>query len=153
MKLAKLRSFCAVAAGSLVLVQTPVAADSLVRKMELYTGIQGECNAGVVTTEPNHLNCTTKAIGFTIDDASAAPSDAFVEVLVGNTGGKNAGVVTTSANHNGGATEPIGYLSKNPVSKGTKLYIGTQGGCNAGVVTTSNQHKNCSTKFLGYTMP
>jgi hypothetical protein len=129
------------------------SASALDKKKLIYVGTQDRCNAGVVTTEQAHLDCTTKLVGYTIDDASAKPDREFVEVFVGTQAGRNAGVVSTSQNHRGGGSESIGFLSKEPFPRGIKLYVGSKPECNAGVVTTNVQHKNCSTTFVGYALP
>ncbi|CAB3664168.1 Uncharacterised protein [Achromobacter spanius] len=125
----------------------------LEKKALLYEGTQGGVNAGVVTTNQNHLNGTTKVLGYTVDDVSAKPASSFVEVFVGNTAGVNEGVVTTDTNHVGGSTRSIGYLSKDAVKGGARLYVGEVGNCNAGVVTVSTKHLNCATHFIGYALP
>lgn len=129
-----------------------ISAD-LQKKTLLYVGTQVGVNKGVVTPNQNHLNGTTKIIGYTIDDASAEPLGDFIEVFVGNTVGVNEDVVSPNTNHGAGSTESIGYLSKTPLQGGTRLYVGEVGNCNAGVVTPSTKHLNCATHFLGYALP
>jgi hypothetical protein len=118
----------------------------------LYIGTQAGLNEGVVTTSQNHLEGTTKKLGYTIDDATAVPAGDFVEVFVGTTGGVNAGVVTPNTNHGGGSTKSIGFLSKKPLVGGTKLYVG-EALCNNGVVSDNTMHAGCATHFLGYALP
>jgi hypothetical protein len=119
-------------------------------KRKIFVGT-GACNNGTVTTDELYLTCTTKPLGFTIDDASASPGSDYVLVRVG-VDVPNNGVVTPNANHAGGATQPIGYLSKKPVKGGTSLQVGT-GPCNNGEVTVNEKHKGCATEFLGYALP
>lgn len=125
---------------------------ALEKKTLIYVGTQVGTNEGVVTTNQNHLNGTTKIVGYTIDDVSAQPAGDFIEVFVGTTGGVNAGVVSPDTNHAGGSTKSIGYLSRKPIQDATKLYVGS-GTCNNGVVTDNTMHLNCDTKFLGYPLP
>lgn len=143
----------AAVAALIVLSSTPVLSADLESKTLIYVGTQGKVNAGVVTTNENHLSGTTKILGYTVDDVSAQPPGAFVEIFVGNTEGVNDGVVTPDTNHAGGSTRSIGYLSKNAVKGGTRLYVGEVGNCNAGVVTISTKHVGCATHFIGYALP
>lgn len=124
----------------------------------LYRGEKQGCNAGVVTTSENHLECETKPIGYTIkgssiDVNSGISSAEYVELYSGRVQGTNAGVVTTSSMHLDGTTKPIGFISKRPIPGGTQLFVGVQNQCNKGVVTTNSEHKNCSTESIGWTMP
>ncbi|MCJ8163143.1 hypothetical protein [Acinetobacter zhairhuonensis] len=137
--------------AALIALSSVHALADLYKKTLLYVGT-GHSNNGVVTTSQNHLNDTTKIIGYTIDDASAEPDSNFIEVFTGNTAGINAGVVSPDTNHAGGSTESIGYLSKKPIRGGKKLYVG-EGTCNNGVVTISTKHLGCATHFIGYTLP
>lgn len=148
-----MKSLCkAAVAAFLAVASTLVLSADLERKTLLYVGTQGGVNAGVVTTNENHVGGTTKILGYTVDDVSAQPSGAFVEVFVGNTGGVNDGVVTPDTNHAGGSTRSIGYLSKNAVTNGTRLYVGEVANCNAGVLTISTKHLGCATHFVGYAL-
>jgi len=123
------------------------------KKQELlYEGV-GARNNGVITTNENHMNDTTRKFGYTIDYASSVPIEDFVEVFVGVTPDVNDGVVSPNDNHCGGATQSIGMLSKEPVFDGAKkLYVGT-GAKNNGVVTPNSMHLNDTTAFLGYALP
>jgi|SRR5471030_2183053 hypothetical protein len=122
------------------------------KKTLLYAGI-GAKNNGVITTNENHMNDTTKKFGYTIDYASAIPSEKFVEVFVGIAPNVNDGVVSPNDNHCGGATQSIGMLSIDPVfADAEKLYVGT-GAKNNGVVTPNSMHLNDTTAFLGYALP
>ena len=122
------------------------------RKTLLYAGI-GAKNNGVITTNQNHMNDTTKQFGYTIDYASAVPADRFVEVFVGVTPNVNDGVVSPNDNHCNGATQSIGMLSIDPVfANAQKLYVGT-GATNNGVVTPNQMHLDDTTAFLGYALP
>jgi hypothetical protein len=120
---------------------------------QLFVGTQPNCNAGVVTTNPNHMNCTTKPIGFSVDGAGATPAGNFAAVFVGNQPNVNDGVASTNPHHLNGSTAPIGFLSKIPTEGGTKLFVGNVQNCNAGVLTTNTNHLNCATSFVGYTLP
>ncbi|WP_236170166.1 hypothetical protein [Pseudomonas parasichuanensis] len=128
------------------------ACDQLMKKTLLYVGVQAGVNKGVVTTNPAHLNGTTKKIGYTVDDSCALPEADYSEVLVGTTEGRNEGVVSPDVNHAGGSTSSIGYLSKKPIAGGEKLYVGSAS-CNKGVVTDNAMHLGCATTFIGYAMP
>lgn len=146
-----MKAFYKTVVATVIALSSAHALAGLEKKTLLYVGT-GVANNGVVTTSPNHLNDTTKIIGYTVDDASAEPARKFIEVFVGNTAGVNAGVVSPDTNHAGGSTESIGYLSKNPIKGGKKLYVG-EGSCNNGVVTTSTMHVGCATHFIGYALP
>lgn len=124
--------------------------EPLAKKTELFVGTGAPQN-GVVTTVKDHLGSTARPIGYTVDDASAAPEEDFIEVFVG-TGTGNNGVVSKDPDHAGGSTESIGFLSKKPIRGGTKLYSGA-GPCNNGVATNNTRHAGCNTTPLGYTLP
>ncbi len=112
----------------------------------LYLGQVQFCNAGVVTTNPNHLNCATAPIGY------ASPVAGGTQLYVGTAPNCNDGVVSTNPNHLNCATRSIGYSTS--VAGGTTLFEGTVANCNSGVVTTNNvdPHLNCAVRPIGYTM-
>ncbi len=134
-----------------VKAQAPALNKSLVRHTKLYVGTRAECNAGVVTTNPRHLNCETRFIGYTVnlrmrDNARVTALYVGVQELV------NAGVVSSNRTHLNGATRFIGY-STTEIYEGTLLLEGTKAQCNAGVVTTNPLHLKCATKYIGWTLP
>ncbi|KZN19327.1 MULTISPECIES: hypothetical protein [Pseudomonas] len=120
------------------------------RKILLYVG-NSPCNNGEVTTYGMHKGCAAKEIGYTIDDASAAPAANYIEVFAGNDVENNK-MVSKDSNHKNGSTESIGYLSKNPIPHGVKIYTGDEP-CNMGEATISTRHKGCNAVFLGYALP
>jgi hypothetical protein len=122
----------------------------LEKKIQIYVG-NGPCNNGEVSTNPKHKGCSTRSIGYTIDDASAMPADGYIEVFAGNDVGNNK-IVSKDSNFQNGSMESIGYLSKNPVPGGSRIYSGNEP-CNNGIATTSTKHGGCGTEFLGYSAP
>ncbi|AWN39837.1 hypothetical protein DK389_03930 [Methylobacterium durans] len=114
----------------------------------LFVGAEPRCNAGVVTTNPGHMQCATRPIGSTVKTDPGRGAALYV----GLTAGVNAGVVSTNPRHLNGDTRPIGFLL--PLGTGgTRVFIGEQRGCNAGVATTNPMHLNCTTIELGSTHP
>ncbi|MDD2871874.1 MAG: fibrinogen-like YCDxxxxGGGW domain-containing protein [Candidatus Gracilibacteria bacterium] len=106
----------------------------------LFIGTKANCNAGVVSTNKNHLNCSTNFIGYSSKTGDTA-------LYVGTKAYCNAGVLTTNPNHLNCPTQLVGYAKS---TGDTQLYVGTQNGCNAGVVTTNPNHLNCTTTSIGY---
>ncbi|MGU3540439.1 hypothetical protein [Methylobacterium sp. A54F] len=113
----------------------------------LYVGMQGGCNAGVVTTEPAYKGCATAPIGATVG-AEGVHGPA---VYAGITAGLNAGVVSSNPRHLGGDSRPIGFL-RPAGSGGTPVFIGLQPNCNAGVASTNPAHLNCRSAPIGETL-
>jgi hypothetical protein len=146
--------------GSLAVAFNAHAFDHPARETALFVGIAPACNAGVVTTNFQHLICRTAPIGFTFASPTASIAagnpNTYVPVFVGRIAGVNLGVVTTNRNHLGGRTRPIGFVQIGSVSAlpgGTQLFKGVTQGCNAGVVTTNPTHLNCANRELGWTRP
>lgn len=139
-----------VTSSTLVFSQGAMSEPILLKKKQLYVGIEA-CNNGEVTTYEKHKNCGTRKIGYTIDDASATQKKKFTEVFSGNDVVNNK-IVSKNPNHLGGSMESIGYLSMSPVPGGEKIYSGNQP-CNNGTATTSTRHLGCGTEFLGYALP
>jgi hypothetical protein len=131
--------------------EAPELNKSLVYDTKLYVGTQANCNAGVVTTNPNHLGCQTQFIGYTVN-VKMQSRFRLTPLYVGVQGFVNAGVVSSNKTHLNGATRFIGY-STIEIFKGTLLLEGTKHNCNAGVVSTNPRHLNCATKFIGWTLP
>lgn len=118
------------------------------RDTGLFLGQDPGCNAGVVTTEADFMNCRTELIGYTIH-----PHDQAQEPLyVGMTPGVNDGIVSRDPVLNGGKTRPIGYVASEAVG-GTRLYVGSQPGCNEGVVAAEPDHRGCHASPIGWTHP
>jgi hypothetical protein len=97
----------------------------------LFVGTVPNCNAALVSADPNLKGCPTRPIG------STAPSGAGARLYAGPSGVSNAP---------GGRF--IGQLSANGRQE---LYVGLQRGCNQGVVTTNPRHANCPTQAIGWT--
>ncbi len=127
-----------------------------IRKTLLHVGVAPGCNAGEVTTNELHLNCSTRIVGYTIDYESlrARPEGLgmFVEIFVGMTPGSNQGSVTNNINLRG-ATVSIGYLAKNPMPAGVALF--ETDGCQGwqGWLSTNPAHMGCGTRLVGYALP
>jgi hypothetical protein len=139
------------AAASLLLAFDAGAA-GLAQRTQLYVGTQANCNAGVVATDQRQVRCADRAVGHTIDAASAWPRKAFVEVFAGTTAGVNAGIVTADRHDGGGSTRSIGYLARKHMPGAERLFVGI-GACNQGVVTDDRRYRGCETKDIGYTLP
>jgi hypothetical protein len=139
-----------VAPASFAFCQDTMSTPNLVKKTQLYVGIE-PCNNGEVTTYDKHKGCGTRKIVYTIDDASAIPIDNFTRVYSGNDVPNNK-IVSKDSNYLNGSMENIGYLSKSPILGGEIIYSGNEP-CNNGTATTSTRHKGCGTEFLGYTLP
>jgi hypothetical protein len=126
------------------------------KQRELFVGNVVGCNAGVITTNKNHLNCgpqdsNTNPVGFSVTEGSPA-SARGVELFVGTSPGINEGFVSTERDYRGGGTNPIGY-STSAQFNGTKLYVGTVDNCNRGVVSNNARHLGCETREIGFTHP
>ncbi len=119
----------------------------------LYVGTKGGCNAGVITTNPRHLGCRTRLVGYVKKRVSGFPPEYLTRLYVGTTRRINAGVVSTNKFHLNGKTRYIGSLSNIRLLGGTSapLFIGLKKNCNAGVLTTNKHHLNCPTRFVGFT--
>ncbi|MDD3302828.1 MAG: prepilin-type N-terminal cleavage/methylation domain-containing protein [Candidatus Gracilibacteria bacterium] len=106
----------------------------------LFVGTVQNCNAGVVSTNKNHLNCSTQFIGYSANSG-------VVPLYLGTVQNCNAGVLTTNPNHLNCSTRFVGYAKS---TGDVQLYVGTAQNCNEGVVTTNPNHLNCSTTPIGY---
>jgi hypothetical protein len=128
---------------------SPPARPVPVEGTALYVGVQGECNAGIVTVEPAFRHCATRPLGAT---RGVRGQEGQTALFVGVTPQAAAGVVTTNPRHLDGTTRAIGFLAA-PGSAGTPLYVGLQAECNAGVVSTNPAHLNCGTAPIGSVGP
>lgn len=129
-----------------------------IRQTLLHVGAAPGCNAGDVTTNELHLNCSTRIVGYTIDYESLRTRPEglamFVEIFVGMTPGSNQGTVTNNINL-GGATASIGYLAKNPMPGGVPLYetVRCRSNYSEGWLSTNPAHMGCGTMLVGYALP
>jgi hypothetical protein len=117
----------------------------------LYVGATPNCNAAIVTSHQNHLNCTNLPLGYTIKNGEAAQQLLYL----GNQANVNAGVVTTKVNFKGGTTTEWGYTIRDSykVNASVLLYVVVGCGDNDGEVTSNSNHKNCPTTPIGYAHP
>jgi len=119
----------------------------------LYVGTKAGCNAGVISTNPRHLGCKSRLIGYVKKRIQGFPVEYLTRLYVGTTPRVNAGVVSTNKRHLNGKTRFIGSLSTIRLLGGTSkpLFLGLKSHCNAGVLSTNKRHMNCPTKFVGFT--
>ncbi len=135
------------------------AAATISTGTHLYVGLVANCNAGIVTTNPNYMSCATRSIGYT----TGASGGTALYALGGTQSGtlSSSGAVRTSSAS--GATS-IGYTTN--TAGGAALYVGPVSWCNAGIVSTDSNYLNCgrglgsggpqggggpTTQFIGYT--
>lgn len=142
------------------------------KKALLYVGARAGCNAGVVTTNELHRDCSTRAIGYTIDYESVrainlpvsasgpAPNlpqvkPGYMEIFVGVIPRRNAAIVSPDINYGGAATVSIGYISTQSTLGGIALYVTRRCSKNddEGEVSTNPAHKGCGTIKIGYLLP
>ena len=98
------------------------------------------CNAWVVSTNKNHLNCATNFIWYSSKTGDTA-------LYVWTKANCNAWVLSTNPNHLNCPTKFVWYAKS---TWDTQLYVWTQNWCNAWVVTTNPNHLNCTTTSIWY---
>ncbi len=106
----------------------------------LFLWVVPYCNAGVVSTNKNHLNCRTEFIWYSYISWDT-PLYVWTKPYC------NAWVLTTNPNHLNCSTQFVWYARS---TWDVALYVGTQAWCNAWVVSTNPNHLNCTTAPIWY---
>lgn len=132
-------------------IETPIKPVVPEKYKPLFVGQTPNCNAAIITSHQNHLNCVNIPYGYTVNATEVAQQNLYLGVEPN----KNAGVVTTKANFHGGQTTDYGWTIRDQYKmEGSKqLFVVVGCGANDGEVTNNPTHKNCPTAPIGWAYP